>query len=114
MEHLQLIQTGTFSGLLALLSGVTKRPRGSLGSLTRVARETYRKKLQGVAQLGSVFALGAKCRRFKSCHPEVKIIDLSYVLGQPFNHLVEIIKDFIRVLTLACSKYYSMACVSTR
>lgn len=25
---------------------------------------------QGVAQLGSVFALGANGRRFESCHPE--------------------------------------------
>ena len=31
--------------------------------------------MQGVAQFGSVLALGARCRRFKSCYPESVDLD---------------------------------------
>ena len=42
---------------------------------------------RGVAQLGSAPALGAGCRRFKSCHPD-KLIEALRRLPQGLNHFL--------------------------
>ena len=38
-----------------------------------------------VAQLGSASALGAGCRRFKSCHPELQVIFNKLLLMWVYN-----------------------------
>ena len=35
--------------------------------------ESHREYQRGVAQFGSALALGARCRRFKSCHPDLPL-----------------------------------------
>ncbi len=38
----------------------------------------YKSRQRDVAQLGSAPALGAGCRRFKSCHPDLKITTVKF------------------------------------
>nr|YP_001152105.1 ORF66a [Pinus koraiensis]ABP35351.1 ORF66a [Pinus koraiensis] len=59
-----------------------------------------------VAQLGSVFVLGTKCRRFKSCHPYLSL--LFYGKKGTKDHLISIRREHQIIESYQMRKYLTL------
>ena len=66
---------------------------------------------RGVAQLGSVFVLGTKCRRFKSCHPYLSL--LFYGKKGMKDHLISIRREHQIIESYQMRKCFALR-VSTK
>lgn len=64
-----------------------------------------------VAQLGSVFVLGTKCRRFKSCHPYLSL--LFYGKKGTKDHLISIRREHKIIESYQMRKCFALR-VSTK